>query len=168
MRARRSHLLTGYVHKPYPPRYLRLARQAGYATAMVVRGVEGGVIPSLSQAAKYFAFDGNAEREVRLAPDDVGIEQSVRIAPLPDDAAPREPEGQPFASIDASAVAAEAARLGHAALDGEPGPFRDSLVYGASICLSHLGRCRAEEAARRARAALDDGTARARFDALGR
>ncbi len=168
MRARRSHLLTGYVHKPYPPRYLRLARQAGYATAMVVRGVEGGVIPSLSQAAKYFAFDAVGEREIRLAPGDVGIEQSLRIAPLPDDAASREPEGQPFASIDAPAVAVEAARLGIAALDGEPGPFRDSLVYGASICLSHLGRCGPGEAARRARAALDDGAARERFEALVR
>lgn len=163
--ARRTNLMTGYVHKPYPPRYLRLARQAGYHSAMIVRGVEGGVIPSLIQPSKYFSYSGDGEdREVRLTPADFGIGREERIAPLPPDADSREPQGQPYASINAGAVAAEAARLGEAALKGEPGPFRDSLVFGASICLTHLGRCRTfGEAATRARQVLDDGSALARL-----
>ena len=61
--------MTGYVHKPYPPRYLSLARQAGYHSAMIVRGVEGGVIPSLSQPSKYHRFEGaGADQDVRLDP----------------------------------------------------------------------------------------------------
>ncbi len=167
LRARRTHLMTGYVHKPYPPRYVRLARQAGYASAMIVRGVEGGVVPSLSQPSKFVRFEGDAEEaEIRLSPTDFGIEQSLRIAPLPAEAEHHEPEGQPFASIDAYAVAAEAARLGLDALDGAPGPFRDSLVYAAAICLMHLERCvSASSAADEVRRVLDDGSARARFEA---
>lgn len=167
MRACRTHLMTGYVHKPYPPRYLKLARQAGYASAMIVRGVEGGVIPSLSQPSKYHRFmNGGDDEEVRLEPGELGIDQSLRIAPLPVDAEQREPEGQPFASINAGAVAAESARLGPRALAGEAGVFRDSLVFGAAICLTHLGRedslAAAADAARRV---LDDGSALARFEA---
>ncbi|KAA3631636.1 MAG: anthranilate phosphoribosyltransferase [Proteobacteria bacterium] len=165
--ARRTHLMTGYVHKPYPPRYLRLARQAGYASAMIVRGVEGGVIPSLIQPSKYHRFAGDGgDVEVRVLPEDMGVEQTVRIAPLPDDAEHREPEGQPYAGINANAVAAEAARRGEAALKGEHGPFRDSLVMGASICLTHLGRCESfEEAASQVRGVLDRGAALERFEA---
>ncbi len=167
LHATRTHLLTGYVHKPYPPRYLKLAREAGYHSAMVVRGVEGGVVPSLSQPSKYFHFEGDGEDgEVRLDPADLDIRQELRIAPLPDDADRREPEAQPFASIDARAAAAEAARLGVAALGGAPGPVRDSLVYAAAICLLHLGRAdAASEAAARVRGVLDDGSALARFEA---
>ncbi|MDD9812600.1 MAG: anthranilate phosphoribosyltransferase [Gammaproteobacteria bacterium] len=62
LRAKRAtHLLTGYVHKAYPPVYLQLARAAGYAGALIVRGVEGGCIPSLSQASRFFACGGGGD-----------------------------------------------------------------------------------------------------------
>jgi len=168
LRAVRTHLLTGYVHKPYPPRYVRLAKQAGYASAMVIRGVEGGVIPSLSQASRYTRYDDGVEiEEVRLDPLELGIDQSVRIEDLPANADHREPEGQPFASIDARVVSRYAAEKGMAALQGETGAVRDSLVYGAAIVLSHLGRCESMAAgASLARAAIDDGAAWRKFTRL--
>ena len=43
----KTHLLTGYVHKAYPPVYAELGRFAGFDSALIVRGVEGGVTPSL-------------------------------------------------------------------------------------------------------------------------
>jgi anthranilate phosphoribosyltransferase len=56
---RKTHLVTGYVHKPYPPIYATLARHAGFDSALIVRGIEGGVIPSLRQkSAMYFARIG--------------------------------------------------------------------------------------------------------------
>ena len=62
LRAKRAtHLITGYVHKAYPPVYLQLARAAGYAGALIVRGVEGGCIPSLSQASRFFACGGDGD-----------------------------------------------------------------------------------------------------------
>ena len=54
--AQRTHLMTGYVHKPYPPIYTALARASDYASAIIVRGVEGGVIPSLNQPSKLFSY----------------------------------------------------------------------------------------------------------------
>ena len=59
---KKTHFVTGYVHKPYPPVYADLAREAGFDTACIVRGVEGGVIPSLRQTGKYFHYhDRGAE-----------------------------------------------------------------------------------------------------------
>lgn len=164
LRARRTHLVTGYVHKPYPPIYLRLARQAGYASAMVVRGVEGGVVPSLSQPSRMHRFTGDgSDAEQRLDPVELGIEQPLRIAALPATAAAGEVDGEPFDHVDTDAVAAHAATLGGAALAGEPGPFRDSLVYAAALVLHHLGIDSLAGAAARARRVLDDGSARRHF-----
>jgi anthranilate phosphoribosyltransferase len=168
IRARRTHLMTGYVHKPYPPRYVRLAGQAGYSSAMVVRGVEGGVVPSLSQPSRYVRYDNNEPyQEVRLDPVEFAIEQSIRIEALPENAEHTEPDGQPFASINAETVAVYAAKKGIAALQGESGAFRDSLIYAAGICLSHLGRFDDfTKAANAVRRVLDDGSAWQRFERL--
>ena len=43
---RRTHVVTGYVHKPYARIYMLLVRCAGFDSALIVRGVEGGIIPS--------------------------------------------------------------------------------------------------------------------------
>ena len=134
---RKTHLVTGYVHKPYPRIYALLARHAGFDSALIVRGVEGGVIPGLSQTGKVFRYwDGGEETAVEFKPAELGIERSVR--------APRisgaDDEAQSEAPLDAAAVAKAAAEAGMAALEGRPGPTRDCLVYGAALCLWHLGR----------------------------
>jgi anthranilate phosphoribosyltransferase len=134
---RKTHLVTGYVHKPYPRIYALLARHAGYDSALVVRGVEGGVIPSLSQTGKAFHYHDRAEESsTEFKPADLGIEQSVR--------APRVPgasdEDGSEVPADTDAVAKAAAQAGRAALEGRPGPTRDCLVYGAALCLWHVGR----------------------------
>jgi anthranilate phosphoribosyltransferase len=153
----KTHLVTGYVHKPYPRIYALLARHAGFDSALIVRGVEGGVIPSLAQTGKVFRYHGRAEEtSAEFKPAELGIEQSVR--------APRIPgagdEGESEAPFDAAAVATAAAEAGRAALAGEPGPTRDCLVYGAALCLWHLGRHGSlKDAADAARGALDHGKA---------
>lgn len=132
---RRTHLVTGYVHKPYSRVYALLARHAGYDSALLVRGVEGGVIPSLSQGGKVFRYlDRGEEQPVEFRPTDLGIDQSVRAAqPAAGDA------GNDM-SIDMAANARAAAEAGVAALGGGQGLTHDGLVYGASLCLWHLGR----------------------------
>jgi anthranilate phosphoribosyltransferase len=160
---RRTHLMTGYVHKPYPPIYTMLARHSGYDSAMIVRGVEGGVIPSLSQPSRLVRYwQAGGDEDWRLEPGDAGIDRAERAVPLPPDL-PAPGDGT-AAAIDVDAVAEAAARAGRAALEGESGPFRDSLVYGAAICLRHLGRePDLGSAAGRARRAIDDGSALARL-----
>ena len=162
VRGRRTHLVTGYVHKPYPRIYALLARHAGFDSALIVRGVEGGVLPSLRQSGKAFYYrDGGEEQALDFAPAEFGIEQSLRAAPLPPGLVPESEEGNEAAApLDTAAIAEAAAAGGRAALAGEPGPVRDSLVSASALCLYHLKRHDSLRAAADAvRAVLDNGAA---------
>ncbi|MEW5893717.1 MAG: anthranilate phosphoribosyltransferase [Pseudomonadota bacterium] len=159
---KRTHFVTGYVHKPYPPIYAMLARHAGFDSGLIIRGVEGGVIPSLRQSGKYFAYqDRGEEVGFEIDPEALGIAQSVRAVPLPADLPKSEREGDEVAiMVDVKATAQAAAEAGLAALCGNKGASYDSLVLGAALILHHLGRARSlAEAADMARAALDSGKA---------
>jgi anthranilate phosphoribosyltransferase len=167
IRARhKTHLMTGYVHKAYPPIYARLARQAGFDSAMIIRGVEGGIIPSLQQPGKvWYYYDKGEEQAIELDPTSVGIQQASRAVPIPDDA-PRaaSQKDEIDSAVDTDALAKIAAEMGIEALSGKAGPMRDSLVYSGAICLSHLKRYDSlQSAADAVRAVLDDGSALERF-----
>jgi anthranilate phosphoribosyltransferase len=165
----KTHLVTGYVHKPYPRIYALLARHAGFDSALLVRGVEGGVIPGLSQTGKVFHYHGGGEEtSTEFKPADLGIEQTVRAPRIPGvPATAAGDEGQSEAPFDAAAVAKAAAEAGMAALAGQPGATRDCLVYGAALCLWHLGRHGdLRSAAVAVRSALDRGQALASHQAI--
>lgn len=168
LRAReRTHLLAGYVHVAYPPVYALLARTAGFASALIVRGGEGGVVPSLRQPGQAWAFtaptagaahetgaahESPALQHLQFAPDDAEIAQERRAAQAP---APGADERDP---------AQAAADAGIAALSGQRGAVRDSLVYAGALCLRHLHRHRdLARGAEQVRACLDDGSAHARL-----
>ncbi len=158
----KTHLVTGFVHKPYPPIYAQLARHAGFDSALIVRGVEGGVIPSLRQVGKAVSYqDKGEEAEYEINPEAMGIQQTVRAVPLPDELPKSEREGDEIAiMVDVKATAQAAAEAGMAALCGNKGATYDSLVLGAAMVLHHVGRAKTlAEAADMARAALDSGQA---------
>ncbi len=163
----RTHLITGYVHKAYPPIYASLAREAGFHSAAIIRGVEGGIIPSLQQEAKVFACHEGGEEQPRvIAPGDIGIRSETRATPLPADLPQAEAGDNRAMSLDSDAAAERAAENGLAALAGSPGPARDSLIYGGAIVLHHLGRAKdMVSAANLVRDVLDNGAAKARFQA---
>ncbi len=164
----KTHLLTGYVHKAYPRVYALLAREAGFDSALIVRGVEGGVVPSLQQPASVFYFhDGGEEQQIEVSPTALGIQRETRSVPLPKDLPPAPVRGDEIATeIDIDAAAEVAAERGLAALKGEDGPTRDSLVYAGALALKHLGRQESLEAAAQAvRKVLDSGEALARLQA---
>jgi len=164
----RTHLMTGYVHKAYPPIYAALARVSGYDSAAIIRGVEGGVIPSLKQPARIFCYHGAAaEQPLERLPGSIGIEQTTRAVPLPGALQP-DPgaDGTAAPGVDLEAAARAAASAGLEALQATPGPARDSLVYAAAIMLRHLGKHESLQAAAMAvREVLDNGAAMAHFDA---
>ena len=59
-----------------------------------------------------------------------------------------------------------AAQAGRLALAGAPGPMRDSLIYGAAVCLLHRGvEISLKGASATVRSVLDSGLPTARFDA---
>ncbi|MDH3318168.1 MAG: anthranilate phosphoribosyltransferase [Betaproteobacteria bacterium] len=153
----KTHLVTGYVHKPYARVYALLARHAGFDSALIVRGVEGGVIPGLTQTGKVFRYHGtDEETSAEFKPAELGFEQSVRAPRIP---GASDEEGSE-APIDPGTVAKAAAEAGGAALAGARGPTRDCLVYGAALCLWHLGRhASLKDAAAAVRGVLDHGKA---------
>jgi anthranilate phosphoribosyltransferase len=148
-----THLVVGYVHAAYETLLARLAALVGYTSALVVKGVEGGVVPPLAATASAYGFSAAGElRRYELDPAPLGLGLEVRAPPLADELA------------GPDAIAAAAAARGLAALDGAAGPTRDALVHAASAILAFRGLAASrEQAAARARAALDDGSARARF-----
>jgi len=157
----KTHFMTGYVHKPYPPVYAMLARHAGFDSALLVRGVEGGVIPSLRQPGKYFSYRNMGEETgIDIDPSDVGINQTVRAVPLPTDLPKKAGEDDIVIPFDRDSAAKAAAEVGMDALNGKQGPTYDSLVYSGSLILSHLGKADSlSSASDQIRAALDSGKA---------
>ena len=162
----KTHLMTGYVHKAYPPVYAMLARLAKFDSALIVRGVEGGVIPSLQQAADVFYYhDGGDDQHYEAIPGDLGIRRDTRAVPLPKVLPAASAKGDEIAvTIDTEAAAKATADAGIAALEGGDGPTRDALVYAGALALKHLKRADSlNEGADAVRKILDSGAALARF-----
>lgn len=157
----KTHFITGFVHKPYPPIYAELARVAGFDSACIIRGVEGGVVPSLRQAGRYFYYhDMGPESEVAIDPAALGIQQEVRAVPLPGSVGGAEGEDEIVAAIDIHATARAAAEAGMLALQGTKGAFYDALVLSGAIVLHHVGKASSvADAAAQIRAVLDSGRA---------
>lgn len=153
---RRNVAYIGYVHKNYPRVYAMLADLAGYDEAIMVKGAEGGIVPSLQASSRLYRAAGGAENEpVSLRPEQVGIHDAPsRSVPAPDD--------------DRARNAVRAGEAGLAALGGERGPARDSLVYAAAIALFGTGRSASlADGADTARRVLDSGEALSRFRRAG-
>ena len=165
--AHSTHLLTGFVHRAYPPIYAMLAQQSGFDSAMIMRGVEGGCIPALNQLSRYFSYRRNQNLQLhRLAPKTLGIEQDDRAIAIPKQfvADIKQADFQNTAKLHA--LAAHNLELGIAALANTPGAMRDSLIYGTAIGLKHVGLAsNLPDGAQRARKVLASGDALARFQA---
>jgi anthranilate phosphoribosyltransferase len=159
---RKTHLVTGYVHKNYPRIYALLARHAGFDSALIIKGLEGGVIPSLQKAGRCFYYrDRGEEVSVDIDPAELGTGSTMRAAPFPAERAGEESAE----TIDTAAVAQAAAQAGLAALAGHPGPTREGLVLSAALCLWQVGRYESIPAAACAvREVLDSGRALARME----
>ena len=142
-----------------------VARISGFDSAVLVRGVEGGVIPSLKQESKYFEYKDTGDlTEVEIHPEHLNIQQDVRAVPLPELNAAKSAGDNTAAKIDTDQLAEEAAKIGVAALQGEHGPARDSLIYSTAIILSHVGTEKTIQAsAEKVRSVIDSGKAFAHF-----
>ena len=152
IRAKRTHSILGFVHKPYPPIYAALTARAGFDSSLVIRGVEGGVVPSLRQKGLMISYAGEVERaRVEIDPKAMGIEQALRAISFPKNMT---------LENNKTALAEHTVTLGKAALAGERGLFYDGLVYTASLILWHLQKSRdLSNAADCVREVLDSGRA---------
>ena len=165
---RNTHYATGYVHKAYPPIYLDLARFLSFDSAMVVKGNEGGIVPSLKQASRLFEYHGDGDMQLReLDPDSCGLKHVVRAVPVPSNLPIATTEGDHVgASGHIDDMAEATAEFGIGALRGEKGVALDSLIYGGAIILSHLRRqLSLNEAAKTIAKQISSGAAYACFEA---
>ena len=137
---KKTHLLTGYVHNEYPPIYTMLARHSGFDSALLLRGTEGGVTPSLRKRGEFVRYwEQSEDTVVEADPVEIGIEQVNRLVPIPPALLPK--KDREFGPDENNAeIAKLAAKEGLAALEGKNSPTRDALLYSASLTLWHLGR----------------------------
>ena len=161
---KKTHLLTGYVHNEYPPIYTMLARHSGFDSALLLRGTEGGVTPSLRKRGEFVRYWEQGEDEIVEAdPAEIGIEQVNRLVPIPPALLPK--KDREFGPDENNAeIAKLAAKEGLAALEGKNSPTSDALLYSASLTLWHLGRYDSvPDAAFVVREILSSGTTVERF-----
>ena len=136
-----THFVTGYVHKAYPPIYLNLSRNAGFNTSIVVRGTEGGVIPSLKQKGKihFYIDSSDKDKSSEIDPiNDLDIHQEVRAVEIPGSLLKSNTVDKVESKINPNDLALETVKLGLEALSGEDGPMKDCIVYGASLILQNI------------------------------
>jgi anthranilate phosphoribosyltransferase len=152
LRGKNTHSILGYVHKPYPPIYATLTSSAGFDTSLLIRGIEGGIVPSLRQKGLMISYVGGVEKaSVEIDPKMMSINQELRSIAFP--------KGLNIKS-DKTNLAEYTIALGMAALAGEKGMYYDGLVYLASLILWHVNKFELiEEAATRVRQVLDSGRA---------
>jgi anthranilate phosphoribosyltransferase len=125
-----THSVLGYVHKPYPPIYANLAEKSGFSSSLLIRGVEGGVVPSLRQKGlMYSYYQGIEKNKVDIDPKTIGIKRDLRAISIP-----KKYEGLK----NKTKLAEHVANLGLEALSGKKGMFYDGLLYSASLILWHL------------------------------
>lgn len=150
IRGKKTHAILGFVHKPYPPIYAALTKASGLDSSLLIRGVEGGVVPSLRQVGLMVSYDGEVERaRVAIDPKELGIKRDMRALPIP--------EGLNVQDNIAE-LAKYTADLGLRALSGEKGVYYDGLVYTTSLILWHTGvAATLVLASDMVRAALDSG-----------
>lgn len=148
IRGKKTHSILGYVHKPYPPIYAELAEFSGLDSSLLIRGVEGGVVPSLRQTGLMIAYDGVKERaRLDINPKELGIEQNMRAIGLPDKWAVKNKRQE---------LAKYTVQLGVEALSGKQGIYYDGLVYVGSLILWHMNQVNTlVDAAGKVRAVLD-------------
>ena len=150
LRGKITHSILGYVHRAYPPIYAALCEKVGFDSSLLIRGVEGGVVPSLRQKGLMISYHKGVEKaRVETDPKLLGINSELRAI-----AFPKEFEN----GIERDLLAEYTVNLGCSALSGESGMFYDSLVYSASLILWHVNKENSiEESASMVRQALDSG-----------
>jgi len=166
-----THSILGYVHKAYPPIYASLCEKTGFTSSLLIRGVEGGVVPSLRQGGLMISYYGGIEKNrVDIDPKLLGIDSELRSISFP----------KKFENLkDKDLLAKHVVDLGYSALSGDKGMFYDGLVYSASLILWHLRGSKTPSlilwhlrgsktlplAAEMVRSALDSGNALVRLNA---
>ena len=146
-----THLVLGYVHQVYPEIYINMARLAGFTSATLVKGVEGGLAPALNKPIRRF------HQSELVGSESAPEKQIVEL--------PSVLEGQTLAAPRSAFIGAQQClEQGMRVLAGEASVARDSLCLSvANILHSHNRTNSLAEAVEKVQDCLDNGSAMARF-----
>ena len=147
---RKTHLQIGFVHKVYPAVLAKLAQQAGFDSALIIRGIEGGVLPTLREESHCFQSTKGIAEDYLLKPVEFGIKQSTRGL---------------LSAKGTNVSAQQTVELALQALSGQTGVAFDSLVLGAASALWHCGLQNSQQqAADHVRKVIKSGCAKVFFE----
>jgi len=166
--ANKTHLVTGYVHKPYRDTYCMLARHMEYDSLLLVRGTEGGIIPSFRADAHIVRYNQTVDYEeldIDLTP--LELLRSYRAEDVPDDLPLATEESNPIGmKWDINELSALCAEKGRDALKGKTGALLDAAILGAALIMWHTGyQPNMKTATDHARQVIASGEALSRLDA---
>ncbi len=183
----KTHLITGYVHNPYRDIYIMLAEHCGLDSMLLVKGTEGGVIPSLRANVRverylntYIESNKNSENNESEESNEhssrqthefdlssLNMQRTYRAEDIPDTIpAAKFDEKRPGAKWDIDALSQYCAQKCTNTLAGEHGPTRDAVVLGGALALWHVGESKImSDAISMAENAIDSGAAKKHFDA---
>lgn len=161
IRARgKTHLVLGYVHKAYPQIYAAIANLAGYDSALLIKGVEGGLCPALNKPLRRYFFEDMQNQTLDFTNIEF-VEQNKELLEI-DAVTDANVAAHPLENDDAAA--ANCLELGLDVLQGKAGIASDSLSLAAGqIVFAHKKSGNLQSAVRRARTCLNNGEALARF-----
>ena len=150
IKAKKTYLQIGFVHKAYPPVLAWLAHQVGFASTLMVRGVEGGVLPTLREGSNCFTECSGSAKPYPMSPEEFAIKQDTRGV---------QPKQSEQVTVE------ETVELGLKALSGKSGVAFDSLVLGAAMALNHFGLYGSPQlAADHVRKIIQSGKAKSYFE----
>jgi anthranilate phosphoribosyltransferase len=152
---------TGFVHKPYPPIYLELSRNAGFHSASVIRGTEGGIIPSLRQMGKVHYYDTPSEDDkmYEVKPEDMQINNESRAVDIPDNIVRKDTKDKIESKVSAIDIAKATVKSGQEALSGKDGAMKSCIQLGASIILQRMTGDDIIECSKEVLKVIDSGSA---------
>jgi len=160
IKAENTHLVLGYVHKAYPEIYSTIASFAGYSSAMLTKGVEGGFVPALNKPMRSFMFDfmsdskRNTNEVTEKAINEIPNELTSKSA-------------APIADEDSIKAVRQCLDMGLESLAGKANPLRNSIVVAsAQIISAYDQQLSFTLAVEKVQNCLDNGSAQARFQSL--
>ena len=134
-------------------------------SAILVKGVEGGVSPALRGDGKVFYYVDESEMKEKIFnPKEISINQNMRAVPLPDLEKQEEKKLDDISSdINIEDFAQKASEIGIDALSGKNCPAKDTLIYTGSLALSLIKNLSFNEASSQIKKSIDSGKAKEFF-----
>ncbi|MFT7528901.1 MAG: anthranilate phosphoribosyltransferase [Arenicella sp.] len=156
----KTHMVLGYVHKAYPEIYSSIAAMAGYSSALLSKGLEGGFVPALNKPIRQFQFDFDA-------PDWAFTEKKLFDVPPQLASVDAAPSVLSCANQDTNLAAENCLKLGLEALAGTHNSLRNSLIVAsAQIIGIHQAADNFYSAVDKVQNCLDNGSAQDSFRSL--